>query len=80
LGFFQAAALNVTAFESVSILRRRAQAYAELGEVELAVADLEALLGVPSPVTAHTIRSRVTWEPIRGHPAFQALLSKHPAG
>ncbi len=75
----EAMAVNVTAFESGSILRRRAQTFVELGEVENAVADLEALLNFPSPVTAHTIRSRVTWEPIREHPAFQALLKKYPA-
>ncbi|MFT5433513.1 MAG: tetratricopeptide (TPR) repeat protein [Myxococcota bacterium] len=74
----EAMKVNVTAFESVSILRRRAQTFAEMGEVESAVADLEALLQAPSPVTVHTIRSRVTWEPIRNHPAFQELLRRHP--
>ena len=75
----EAMSVSVTAFESVLILRRRAQTFAELNEVERAVADLETLLEIPSPVTAHTIRTRVTWEPIRRHPAFQELLRRYPA-
>ncbi len=74
----RAMGVQLTAFESVSILRRRAQTYAELGEVEAAVADLEALLAIPSPITAHTIRDRVTWEPIRETAAFQEMLRRHP--
>ncbi len=74
----RAMAVQLTAFESVSVLRRRAQTYAELGDVDEAVADLEALLAIPSLVTVHTIRDRVTWEPIRDTPAFQAMLARHP--
>ncbi len=73
----RAMAVDVSAFESVTIRRRRAQTWAELGEVEKAVADLEYLLSVPSPVTVHTLRSRLTWKIVRDHPAFQALLRKH---
>src|SRR5690606_18354754 len=29
---------------------------------------------IPSPVTVHTLETRLTWAPIRDHPEFQALL------
>ncbi len=76
----RAMAVDVSAFESVSIRRRRAQTYAELGDVEKAVEDLEFLLTVPSPVTVHTLETRLTWEPIRETQAFQALLARHRKG
>lgn len=59
------------------VQRRWAQAYAELGEVALAIEQLEPLLEVPSPVTVHTLETRMTWAPIRDHPDFQALLQRH---
>jgi tetratricopeptide (TPR) repeat protein len=81
-GFFEqsraelerAMTVDVSAFGSVFIRRRRAQAYAELGYVRYAVADLEYLLSVPSPVTVHTLATRLTWSGIRNHPRFRALL------
>ena len=69
--------VDVEAFQSVFIRRRRAQAYAELGEIELLIAGLEYLLSVPSPVTVHTRGSRLTWSGARDHPAFQELLRRH---
>ncbi len=72
--------VDVSAFESVSIRRRRAQTYAELGEIDLAVADLEFLLSVPSPVTVHTLRSRQTWADIRDRPAFPRVVGATRGG
>lgn len=60
-----------------TVRRRWAQAYAELGNVEGAIEHLEPLLEVPSLVTVHTLETRWTWEPIRDHPAFRALLERH---
>ncbi|HSM60679.1 MAG TPA: hypothetical protein VK849_07765 [Longimicrobiales bacterium] len=76
----RAMGVDLSAFESVSIRRRRAQTYAELGEVERAVEDLQYLLSVPSPVTVHTLESRQAWALIRDHPAFQAMLWLHKGG
>lgn len=76
----QAEAVDVSALESVSIRRRRAQTYAELGDVDQAVEDLEFLLSVPSLVTYYTLRDRLTWAPIRDVPAFQSLLARHLPG
>lgn len=72
--------VDLDAFQSVFIRRRRAQAYAELGEIELLLVDLEYLLSVPSSVTVHTLASRLTWSGVRDHPAFQALLRRHQSG
>lgn len=73
----EAEAVDVSALESVSIRRRRAQTYAELGDVDKAVEDLEFLLSVPSLVTYYTLRDRLTWAPVRDLPAFQAMLARH---
>jgi TolB-like protein len=51
-----------------------AQAYAELGEAESAVEELTILLRAPTGMTEENLRTRLFWEPIRTHPAFQALL------
>ncbi|MDX1646478.1 MAG: hypothetical protein R3304_04990 [Longimicrobiales bacterium] len=64
--------------EALPAVRRRwAQAYAELGDAEAAVEHLEALLASNSPVSVHSLEARVTWNGIRDHPAFQALLDRH---
>jgi tetratricopeptide (TPR) repeat protein len=60
-----------------SAQRNWAQAHAELGEVEEAVEILERLLGIPSQVTVHSLETRVSWDVIRDHPSFQALLARH---
>jgi tetratricopeptide (TPR) repeat protein len=60
-----------------TVRRRWAQAYAELGDVDRAVEQLEYLLTNPSLVTVHTLETRLTWEPIRDEPAFRALLERH---
>jgi tetratricopeptide (TPR) repeat protein len=60
-----------------SAQRNWAQAYAELGEVEQAVEILERLLAIPSQVTVHSLEARVSWDVLRGHPAFQDLLARH---
>jgi tetratricopeptide (TPR) repeat protein len=69
--------VDLSAFESVSIRRRRAQTYAELADVERAVDDLDLLLTVPSLVTYYTLRDRLSWAPIRDRPEFQALLARY---
>lgn len=75
----RAIAVDVSAFESVFIRRRRAQAYAELGDVDRLIEDLEFLLANPSPVTVHTLRARLTWSAVRETPEFKALLERAEA-
>jgi tetratricopeptide (TPR) repeat protein len=73
----EAMAMPLTDQALPTVRRRWAQAYAELGDVANAVAQIEPLLDVPSLVTVHTLETRLTWEPIRNDPAFQAMLDRH---
>jgi tetratricopeptide (TPR) repeat protein len=73
----EATAMEVGAGASPGVRRRWAQAYAELGDVDAAVEHLEALLGMPSLVSVHSLETRYTWEGIRDEPAFQAMLDRH---
>ena len=60
-----------------AVRRRWAQAFAELGDVEGAVEQLEPLLEANSLITIHTLESRVAWALVRDAPEFQALLARH---
>jgi tetratricopeptide (TPR) repeat protein len=72
-----AMAMDVPAEQLPAVQRRWAQAYAELGDVEGAVAQLEPLIGNSTIVTVNSLSTRYTWEPIRNHPAFQEMLARH---
>jgi serine/threonine-protein kinase len=53
-----------------------AQIYMMTGEQDAAVEQLAFLLSVPSGVSAHGLRTELTWEPLRNNARFQALLAK----
>lgn len=72
-----AMAMPVTDEQRPAVQRRWAQAYAELGDVTGAVAQLEPLLESSTLVTPASLSTRYTWEPIRDDPAFQAMLARH---
>ncbi len=48
-----------------------------LGETEAALDRLEQMLSVPSELTPTGLRLDPTWDPLRDHPSFQALLEKY---
>jgi len=73
----RAMAMEVSEAQLPAVQRRWAQAYAELGDVEGAVAQLEPLLESSTIVTVNSLSTRYTWEPIRNHPAFQEMLARH---
>lgn len=73
----RAMAMEVTDAQRPAVQRRWAQAYAELGDVEEAVALLEPLIEGSTIVTVNSLSTRYTWEPIRNHPAFRAMLARH---
>jgi tetratricopeptide (TPR) repeat protein len=54
-----------------------ARIYTMLGEYDAAIDRLEILLAVPSPMSVPMLRIDPTWNPLRGHPRFQALLEKY---
>jgi tetratricopeptide (TPR) repeat protein len=61
------------------IRRFRAMAYAELGDADRAIEELEHLLSVPSAITPYTLRDRQAWLPLRGDPAFEAFVEAQVA-
>lgn len=69
--------MEVSDAQRPSVQRRWAQAYAELGDVEGAVAQLEPLLESSTLVTVESLSTRYSWAPVRDHPAFQELLARH---
>ncbi len=54
-----------------------ARIYTMVGEYDAAIDQLEALLAVPSPTAVPMLRIDPTWNPLRDHPRFQALLEKY---
>ena len=72
-----AMAMDVPPEQRPAVQRRWAQAYAELGDVEAAVGQLEPLLESSTLVTVESLSTRYTWEPIRHHPEFQEMLNRH---
>ena len=53
-----------------------AAVYALLGRQDEAIEQLEYLLTVPSYVTVASLRIDPTWDSLRDHPRFQALLAR----
>jgi serine/threonine-protein kinase len=58
----------------VDMLRNLAMVYATLGEADSAVKELRVLLEVPSWISVPGLRADPTWDGIRRHADFQALL------
>jgi TolB-like protein/Flp pilus assembly protein TadD len=52
-----------------------AHAYAMTGRTEEAIDRLEFLLSVPSDVSVWLLRFDPAWDPLRGHPRFEALVA-----
>ena len=58
--------------------RMLAAAYAFAGRKADAVEELRGVMRVPVVVTAHDLRLDPTWDPLRGYPAFDQLISGGP--
>ncbi len=54
-----------------------ARIYTMVGEYDAAIDQLESLLAVPSNTAVPMLRIDPTWDPLREHPRFQALLAKY---
>ena len=54
-----------------------ARIYTMVGEYDAAIDRLERLLAVPSPTAVPMLRIDPSWNPLRDHPRFQALLAKY---
>jgi len=55
----------------------RARILAGIGEADAALDELERLLAGPSLTSVHVLRLDPSWDRIRNHPRFRALLVKH---
>ncbi len=54
-----------------------AEIYTMVGDSDAAIAQLEQVLAVPSQYSVNWLRLAHTWDPLRDHPRFQALLVKY---
>jgi TolB-like protein/regulator of sirC expression with transglutaminase-like and TPR domain len=54
-----------------------AAVHAWVGNADSAVAHLDALLSRPGELTTYLLRNDPTWDPLRGEPAFEALLDRY---
>jgi serine/threonine-protein kinase len=64
----------------VDLQRSLAITYATLGEADSAVRQLRELLETPSWISVPALRADPTWDPIRRHPGFRALLAERRVG
>ncbi len=51
--------------------------YVMVGESDAAIDQLELLLSLPGEISTPLLRLDPTWDPLRDHPRFQALLEKY---
>jgi serine/threonine-protein kinase len=69
--------VSVDAWYGAQRVEDLAHIYTIVGEYDAAIDQLEALLAVPSPTAVPMLRIDPTWNPLRDHPRFQALLEKY---
>jgi serine/threonine-protein kinase len=62
-------------------LENLALIYTMVGELDLALDQIECLLSIPAWFSVSLLRIDPRWDPLREHPRFQSLLERHsPAG
>jgi TolB-like protein/Tfp pilus assembly protein PilF len=65
------------AFGGPEITEGVAQVHAILGDNDRAIEILDGLLSRPSAITVQVLNVNPIWDPLRGDPRFQALLTKY---
>ena len=60
-----------------NVAEGRAMVLAQAGEADAALDEIERLLAGPSYMSVYKLRLDPTWDPIRNHPRFKALLVKY---
>ena len=63
-------------FQGGWVAEVRARILAQAGDAEGALDEIERLLPGPSWLSVHTLRIDPLWDPLRGNPRFQAMVSK----
>ena len=62
-------------WDGVSHLATLAMIYAQVGERDLAVAELKKLASLPGRPTYGDLRLNPDWEPLRGDPRFEEIVA-----
>jgi len=62
------------AWRGLNRIEDLARIYAMVGEYDLAIEELEYLLGIPGEISIPLLRLDPAWKPLRNHPRFQNLL------
>ena len=70
--------LSADAYDGADCLLGQAQILARAGATDRAVVTVEHLLSIPSPVSVAWLRLDPCWDPLRGDPAFRAVLERVP--
>jgi tetratricopeptide (TPR) repeat protein len=65
------------AFDGPYRLEDLARIYTMVGDYDAAIEQLEHLLSIPSTVSVPLLRIDPTWDALRDHPRFQALLVRY---
>ena len=73
----QTTPLSVDAVRGANNLVNLAYSAVLAGSYDEAIADLRQLLAIPSIISAPSLRVDPWFEPIRGDPRFQQLLTAH---
>ncbi|HYJ06363.1 MAG TPA: hypothetical protein VEX43_14605, partial [Chthoniobacterales bacterium] len=75
----QAAAMlpvSLDAYDGPIIATNLAVIHGQVGEKDLAISQLEELRGLPMGPTPGTLRVEPEWEPLRGDPRFEKLVTE----
>jgi tetratricopeptide (TPR) repeat protein len=64
------------AMAGAEIMRNLAITYAWAGEKDLAIKQLEEVVGIPSPVSYGQLRLHPWWDPLRDDPRFEKLVAE----
>ena len=67
------------AWRGVFRLAELAAVHAWVGDLDSALAHLDALLSRPGELTTFILRHEPTWDPLRDDPAFEEMLVRYEA-
>ena len=67
--------LSTDAYEGADHMRDLAVVYTLIGEIDLAVQQLEAALSVPSPLNRLDLLMDPVFDPLRGQPGYESLVA-----
>jgi hypothetical protein len=69
--------VSVDALDGPERIWELATAFCDVGEIDLAIDQLDTLLGIPSQFSATWLKLAPQFLALHDHPRFQALLEKY---